>query len=445
MANSKQDQDLHPTEMGPPVEFKATTGGNEENQTATIRCHQSPGSVPAKYIMAQALSGEASRILFDYSAQAVAMQLEVDGMWENMPIIDRQNGDMMLAVFKTLAHLDPADRQSKQTGEFIAKFEQIEKICSMESQGTPTGERVLIKFRVKKDPLKTLSDLGCRDSTLNSFKKWIGVYQEEGPTITKGLLIVSAPENGGGLSTVWRCAVSAADRFMRDFVAFEPDGSNETSVENISINHYGAESGLEAIPTIEKAVLREPDGFAVPEISDPAILEALCDQILTMDRMAVVSVNANSASEALAKVCALGVSAEKIAEVFSCSLNMRLSRRLCSTCKQPFLPHPQLLQQLGLPQTHVQELYQQYQPNPAEMGEIPPCPQCNGRGFKGRIGLFELLEVNDHIKQAIISQPNPATFHQIAEQSGMVSMRQDGVVQLAQGTTSMQELQRALA
>jgi type II secretory ATPase GspE/PulE/Tfp pilus assembly ATPase PilB-like protein len=109
------------------------------------------------------------------------------------------------------------------------------------------------------------------------------------------------------------------------------------------------------------------------------------------------------------------------------------------------LPHPQLLQQLGLPQTHVQELYQQYQPNPAEMGEIPPCPQCDGRGFKGRIGLFELLEVNNQIAQAIISQPNPATFHQIAEQSGMVSMRQDGVVQLAQGTTSMQELQRALA
>ncbi len=445
MANSQQNQDLHPTEMGPPVEFKATTGGNEENQTATIRCRQSPGSVPAKHIMAQALSGDASRILFDYSAQAVAMQLEVDGMWENMPIIDRQNGDMMLAVFKTLAHLDPADRQTKQTGEFVVKLEQIEKICSFESQGTPSGERVLIKFRVKKDPLKTLSDLGCREITLNSFKKWIGVHQEEGETISNGLLIVSAPENGGGLSTLWRCALSAADRFMRDFVAFEPDGSNETMVENIAINHYGAESGIEAIPQIEKAVLREPDGFAVPEISDPHILNALCDQILTMDRMAVVSVTANNAAEALAKVCALGVPGEKIAKVFSCSLNMRLSRRLCSTCKQPFLPHPQLLQQLGLPQSHVQELYQQYQPNPAEMGEIPPCPKCSGRGFKGRVGLFELLEASDHIKQAIISSPNPATFHQVAEQSGMVSMRQDGIVQLAQGITSMQELQRVLA
>ena len=79
------------------------------------------------------------------------------------------------------------------------------------------------------------------------------------------------------------------------------------------------------------------------------------------------------------------------------------------------------------------------------MGEIPPCPKCSGRGFKGRVGLFELLEASDHIKQAIISSPNPATFHQVAEQSGMVSMRQDGIVQLAQGITSMQELQRVLA
>lgn len=444
MANSQQNTDQHPSEMGPPVEFKATTGGGEENQTAMIRCRQSPGIVPAKHIMAQALMGDASRIVFDYSAQAVAMQLEVDGIWENMPIIDRQNGDMMLAIFKTLAHLDPAERQNKQTGEFTAKLETIEKICSFESYGTQTGERVLIKFRVKKDPLKTLGDLGCRDATLNSFKRWIGVHQEDGETVTKGLLIVSAPENGGGLSTAWRCALSAADRYMRDFVAFEPDGSNETNVENISINHYGSESGIEGIPQMEKAILREPDGLVVPEVSDPSMLELLLDQIRTMDRMAVVSVRANSAAEALAKVCAIGAPSEKLAETFLCSLNMRLARRLCGNCKQPFLPHPQLLQQLGLPQTHVQELYQNYQPNPAEMGEIPPCPKCSGRGFRGRVGLFELLESNDQIRQAIISQPNTATFHQIAEQSGMVSLRQDGVVQLAQGVTSIQELQRAL-
>ena len=129
---------------------------------------------------------------------------------------------------------------------------------------------------------------------------------------------------------------------------------------------------------------------------------------------------------------------------------MRLVRRLCEGCKTPFPPNPQILNQLGLSADRVQVLYQQWEPPPPSAdgkgkdGPPPICPQCAGIGYMGRIGMFELLIVDDNIRQALAQQPSPEVIQELAVEAGMRTIREEGIALLAQGITSIPELQRAL-
>ena len=193
-----------PHELGPPVDFNCTTGEQLANQTAEIQCRQSMGIIPAKHIVYEAIVGRGDRILMDFTAQGVSSQVEVDGVWQALPAVDRQNGDMMLAVFKTLAHLNPQDRVSQQVGEFKAAFGKEVRTCEFTSSGTQTGERVIIKLISKKGKFDSLSDLGIREPLIEAYKRLSGRHEEDrNMQVTSGMVVIATPPDGGGLSTVW--------------------------------------------------------------------------------------------------------------------------------------------------------------------------------------------------------------------------------------------------
>ncbi|MCA9134065.1 MAG: hypothetical protein KDA45_12950, partial [Planctomycetales bacterium] len=134
-------------------------------------------------------------------------------------------------------------------------------------------------------------------------------------------------------------------------------------------------------------------------------------------------------------------------------LNQRLVRRLCTECRQPFQPSPQLLQKLGIPAGRVQSLYQPCIPPPPEQRvdangkplEIEICQRCDGRGYYGRAAIFELLSMNDPIRRAILQKPQAAHILPVARQHGFLSLQEEGVLAVATGLTSLPELQRVLA
>jgi len=436
-----------PNEIGPPVEFKSTAGEQVANQTAEIKCRQSMGIVPAKQIVYEAIIGRGDRILMDFSAHGAASQMEVDGVRQALPVMDRQNGDMMLAVFKTLAHLNPQDRVSQQVGEFTAALGYEVRKCHFNSIGTQTGERVIINLTNNKGKFDSLSDLGIREPVADAFKHLSGRHEEDKKKqIMSGMIVIATPPNGGGLSTVWEYALRATDRFMRDFVCFETPGMDETDIENILVDVVDPDKGKSLAASIEAAELRQIDVYLVPQLTDKAALERLCYEVNTESKQVFISVRATDGIDALLKLRDSGVAPDMLAQAVNGVLHMRLCRRLCENCKQPFEPNPQYVQQLGLPPSHVQILYQQFQPVPDEEGVMPPpCPACLGRGFVGRIGIFELTEITEPMRQALVTDSNPAKLRQLSAEQGNQSMLTEGMLFVAQGITSVQELQRAMS
>jgi len=146
--------------------------------------------------------------------------------------------------------------------------------------------------------------------------------------------------------------------------------------------------------------------------------------------------------------------AEEFAQAVKAVLNVRLIRKLSETCKQPYQPPAQLLQRLGIPPGRVKELYKEWQPTPdPDKKKIPPeacefCglmgPSCHGLGYVGRTGIFEFLEVDDKLRQALVKQPKLEVLRQVARQQGHRGLQEEGVLLVAQGLTSLNELQRVL-
>jgi type II secretory ATPase GspE/PulE/Tfp pilus assembly ATPase PilB-like protein len=136
--------------------------------------------------------------------------------------------------------------------------------------------------------------------------------------------------------------------------------------------------------------------------------------------------------------------------VIKAVVNQRLIRKLCETCREAVQPTPELLQRLGIPAGRVQVLYREKQPLPP--GQEPPrkkgepliCPNCNGLGYRGRTAIYEILVVDDNLRQALAGQPKLDTIKQLSRQAGNRALQEEGILLVALGTTSIAELQRVL-
>ncbi|MEO8493750.1 MAG: ATPase, T2SS/T4P/T4SS family [Planctomycetota bacterium] len=415
----------------------------QQDQANLLAAKQSPAFPIACGVMVHCLMRRGERLMLDYAAEGVAVRFEIDGVWMNGDPMDRQSGDAALAVLKKIANLNVQDRRTRQDGKFGVEFGGGKFTAAFTSQGVKTGERVVITFKPKKPKFLRIEELGMRDKVRQRLKELLDD--------DTGLVIVSAPP-GGGLTTTWNLTLETADRLMRDFVAAEDKANKEDEVINVNPQYYNREAGESPADVLPKMILKEPDVLVVPELTNAETVQIVCEQINKFNKMGYAKVNAKEAAEALLKVFAYKGPAAELAKAVKLVLNVRLIRKLCDQCKQSFQPPPQLLQKLGIPAGRVQVLFQEYKPPPPEelvdeKGNpivLPICQKCNGIGYAGRTGLFELLVIDDQIRAALTNQPDLDTIKRVAKAAGHRSIQEEGILQVAQGVTSITELQRVL-
>ena len=134
-----------------------------DNQANLITARQSPGYLLVKELVADMVDRRSDRVILDYTQQAVVARQHIDGVWHNGEARDRESGDVMLAVMKTLANLNASERRKKQEGKFAAKYKDHSFMCPITSQGVPTGERVVLQLLGGfQRTFKKYDDLGMR-------------------------------------------------------------------------------------------------------------------------------------------------------------------------------------------------------------------------------------------------------------------------------------------
>lgn len=442
MAKSAEERPLH--ELLPPVTFTPMGAPDkQQDQGNLLAAKQSPVFPVAGGVVSHCLSKRGERVLLDFTAQACGIRFEIDGVWMNVDPYDRATADAMLAVFKKIANLNPQDRRSKQEGKFGVEWPPGGKfVATFTSQGVPTGERVLIKILPKKSKLETLEQAGMRDKMREQFKLLLDADH--------GLIIVSAPP-AGGVTTTWRAALQSADKFVRDFVSIE--AKNNPEEEMINIGQVFFESGQSPSEMLDKLLLKQPDVFVVPDMVNTISLTRLVDQVNNNHKTVIARTGAKDTVEAMLRFLALKPDVSEFAKALTCVLNCRLIRKLCDGCKQPYQPPPQLLQKLGIPPGRVSTFYKEWTPPPPEQQvdakgrpiEIQICQKCHGIGYLGRTGIFELLVINDQIRDTMVKQANADLIRRTAKATGHRGIQEEAILLVAQGVTSLTELQRVFS
>lgn len=429
----------------PDLEFKPKVGDKQQTQGVLIACRNMEQYGPTVMLTAQAIKGRADQFLMDFSAQGVAIRFRVDGMWENMPPMDRVTGDGALVIYKRLCGLNPGDRRSRQQGKLAVKYRGEEWHLDFASQGIPSGERVLIKIDPKKMVLKGLPDLGMREKMQTQLRELLNKE-------TSLFLFSGIP--GQALPTSWRVGLESADRFVRDFHSIEAANTEEPELINITQHTFDPAAGETPMTVLKSLLLKQPDVLVFPDFYNAEVVALMMGEIKKEDRKALTRIEGSNAVEGLLNLLAkYPEQRADLLEFTSGVLNQRIIRRLCTECRQAFQPAPQLLQKLGIPQGRVKVLYQPTIPPPPEQRvdangkpiEIQICKKCHGRGYYGRAGLYELLTIDDVIRDAVRKSPTPEYVTAAARQQGFLSFQEEGVLAVATGLTSIQEIQRVLS
>lgn len=422
-----------PHTSGPPVVLTSRGGNDRDNNVNLLRARQAPGFRTAREMVAEGLQRRGEAVMLDYGQQVVAVRHLVDGLWLDSEPRDRETGDPALEALKLLCGLNAQDRQGRQEGAFTAEYEGEKISATLATQGVPTGERALIQLERKKTKFSTYDELGMRSKIQEQLKEVLAKHN--------GFVLVSAmPANG--LRSTTHVLVRDMDRFLREFAALEDESNRYEPIENVPVTTYKTAEKQDLSQVLDRFFHMEPNVVVCRDLVNAKMVSLLFAQTVE-ERLIISTVRARDCADALLQLVKMKVAPAEVAKNVTAVLNTRLVRKLCESCKEAYTPPPEVLRQLGIPEGKVQAFYRPPQPNPEERPKI--CKDCNGIGYAGRTGLFELLVLDDGVRKTLATQPKPDAVRLAARKAGMRSLQEEGVLLVARGVTSLPELTRVLS
>jgi len=256
----------------------------------------------------------------------------------------------------------------------------------------------------------------------------------------QGLVIIAAPP-AGGLTSLTTACLAAIDRFTRSAMAVEDKDAKDVEVENIPVVLFDSLEQETPMTKLPGVIRQFPDVLVVPDMVNAETANLLCEEAISDERLVVTTCRAREAAEALlAPAVQTKVSLKTYAKAVSGVIAQRLVRKLCEKCKEAHPPQPAILQKLGIPADKVQAFYRP----PTQQRPEGVCTECGGLGYKGQVALFELLIVDDLVRQTLLKEPKVETIRAAARKAGMKTMEEEGLLQVVKGLTSVQELARVL-
>jgi type II secretory ATPase GspE/PulE/Tfp pilus assembly ATPase PilB-like protein len=332
-------------------------------------------------------------------------------------------GESIINIVKVLGAMDITEKRKPQDGSFRAQLEKRMIDFRAASQGTREGEKMSIRILDQANSVSKLSQLGMRKQMQDQLKEVIN--QPHG-------LFLSCGPTGAGKSTTLYAALSELDAFQQNIITVEdPIEYKMANVTQIEVNVKAGNSFANSLRSILR---QDPDVVMVGEIRDAETAKIAC-QAANTGHMVFSTIHANDTISALYRLFDLEVEPFLLSSSISAILGQRLVRKLCDDCKEPYTPKPELLKQVGLPAEKIEAFYRP----PSEPQGI--CPTCGGLAYKGRLGVFELLVINERLRDMIRENAPVTALRAEARKNGMLYMKEEGLRLVVKGVTSLQELQ----
>lgn len=412
--------------IGPPITFigKSGTGRGEGDRSRQVE--SSRGYLSAKEVVYDAILRRATDVHFEPKEEELSIRLRIDGVMYPTEPFDKAVGDAVMNIMKVLGNMDITEKRRPQDGSFRAEMDDREIDFRVATQGTRFGEKMSLRILDQSSSVSKLKQLGMRKPVQERIRSMVDQPH--------GLILACGP-TGAGKSTTLYALLNEIDAYQRNIITVEdPVEYKMDGVSQIEINSKAGQS----FATSLRSILRQdPDVVMIGEIRDGETAEVAC-QAANTGHMVFSTVHANDTFTALYRMMSLGVEPFMLSSSISAIIGQRLTRKLCPDCREGYKPNPDLLKKANLP---VEKIKQFYRP-PKQREE--PCTTCGSLGFKGRVGVYEFLEIQERMRDMIRENAPMSNIKAEARKAGMLYMREEGLRLVVRGATSVDEMMRVV-
>jgi len=372
-------------------------------------------------IIKQAFEEEASDIHIEPEEKLLRIRYRVDGVVHQASTPPKARESEIISRIKILANMDIAENRHPQDGRIKMAIHGKEVDMRVSSVPTLYGENLVIRILKDSQSVLDLASLGCTEEMRKTFEELIrkpyGMILETGPT-------------GSGKTTTLYAALSLLNSVDRNIVTIEdPIEYKLPLLRQIQVN---PKAGMTFANALRSILRQDPDIIMVGEIRDAETAQIAIQSALT-GHLVFSTLHTNTAAGAVTRLADMKVEPFLISSSVIGVISQRLVRRICEKCKKPAEPPEWMSRAFHLPAKSIPKIFR---------GK--GCRHCHNTGYKGRIGIFEMLRITEEIQKKILANASSSEIEKAARQSGQPGIQDDALAKIAAGLTTPEEVVKAI-
>ncbi len=377
-------------------------------------------------VLARAADEGASDIHFEPQAKDLLIRFRHDGVLHETMTIPKRLQQGVLSRLKIMADLDIAERRIPQDGRIGLVVSGRPIDMRVASLPTVYGEKIVIRLLDRSNVMLRLEDLGFSEQALSRYtKSFVKPY---------GAVLVTGP-TGSGKSTTLYATLNILNTSEKNIITVEdPVEYRLGGINQVQVNN---KAGLTFAAGLRSILRCDPDIIMIGEIRDKETAQIAVESALT-GHLVLSTLHTNNAPGALSRLTEMGVEPFLTASAVDCVIAQRLTRKLCEYCKEAYPVTREMLERLNFSQRAIDDWKN------IELHRPIGCARCNHTGYKGRMGIYEIMPVTEAIERLIVERKSADEIMRVASAEGMVSLRQDGLERVLAGKTSIEEISRVI-
>jgi len=375
-------------------------------------------------IMTQAVADRASDVHIEPTEKDVRVRFRVDGVLHEVMHSPKSIQGGLISRLKVMADLNIAEKRVPQDGRVSMRVNTKTLDLRLATLPTVYGEKVVIRILDKSNALLKLSELGFLRESYERFER---AFRRP-----YGAILVTGP-TGSGKSTTLYATLNIVNDVNRHIVTVEdPVEYRLAGVNQIQVN---PKAGLTFASALRSILRADPDIILIGEIRDRETAMIAVESALT-GHLVLSTLHTNDAPSAITRLTEMEVETFLVASAVDCVVAQRLARKLCERCREAYHPEPQELLEAGFEESELEELGEFFRPK--------GCGACSSTGYRGRIGLYEVMTMSEEIERLTVERASSEAIRQVAIEQGMRTLRDDGLAKARSGLTSIEEIARVV-
>ena len=397
----------------------------DEGTAEVVELHETAEDAPVvklvNQVVAQAVERGASDIHLAPDGHEVRVRFRVDGVLQDITTIPRRMAPGVISRVKIMAELNIAERRLPQDGRVGLSIDGRHIDLRVVTLPSVHGESIVLRVLDKSSAVVELDKLGMAEPERDRFER---AFHE-----AHGAVLVTGP-TGSGKSTTLYAALQRLNTPEKNIITVEDPVEYE--IDGLTQVQISAKVGLTFAAGLRAMVRADPDIIMIGEIRDRETAQIAVESALT-GHLVLSTLHTNDAPSAITRLTEMGLEPFLVASALDCVVAQRLARRLCPDCKKRTIIPANVLHENGYKAVVNLEAYE---PN--------GCRRCGGSGYRGRVGLYEVMSVTPEVQKLALERRPSEEIRNVAVHQGMRRLRDDGLEKVREGRTSITEIARVI-